>query len=449
MDSSLCEKPERHCPRRLRDYLKLDGKTKVHSLIDKVYHPTNLMLAWDKVKANRGSGGVDGVSLEWFEVHLDEYIESIYNALRDTTYKPQPVRRVAIPKRGDPTKTRLLGIPSIYDRVVQQALLNKLEPIFEEMFDESSFGYRKGRRQRDALGKIWIELNQGNEWIVDADLKNFFGTVDHKKLMGLVAQRISDSRILQLVEDMLKAGYMEKGRLFPTEVGTPQGGVISPLLSNILLTPFDKEMRRKGFKLTRWADDWIITCRSRAEADHALSTARKILEKLGVTLNMKKTRIVNVRYGFEFLGFRIGKGKGNFRLPKSKIKSKRNEKGLYAIPTKKAVERFKESVRQKTKRTMPQNVIEMIEELNPLIRGWGNYFKRANVRKLFNKLDNWIIRRIWSHRHKRWRCAGWKDLPASKLREKGLVSLISLIPSIRAAKVHSQKAVCGKTARTV
>ncbi len=433
MESSLCEKPERHSPRRLTDYLRLDGKTKVHSLIDKVYHPTNLMLAWDKVKANRGSGGVDGVTLEKFEIHLDDHIENIQNELRDNNYKPQPVRRVAISKRGEPNKTRPLGIPSIYDRVVQQALLNRLEPIFEELFDESSFGYRKGRRQRDALGKIWKELNQGNEWIVDADLKDFFGSVDHKKLMMLVAQRIADRRVLQLIESMLKAGYMERNRLFPTKVGTPQGGVISPLLSNILLTPFDKEMRRKGYRLTRWADDWVITCKSRAEANAALATARKILEKLGVTLNMKKTRIVNVRYGFEFLGFRIGKGKGNFRLSKTQIKSKLNDKGLYVIPTKKAVERFKEAIRQRTKRTMPQNVIEMIEQLNPLIRGWGNYFKRANVRKLFNKLDNWIIRRIWSHRFKRWRCCGWKTLPNRKLREMGLVSLISLIPSIRAS----------------
>ncbi len=436
MESSLCEKPERHSPRRLTDYLRLDGKTKVHSIIDKVYHPTNLMLAWDKVKANRGSGGIDGVTLEQFEACLDDHIKKIHHALRDNSYRPLPTRRVAIPKRGEPTKTRPLSIPSIGDRVVQQALLNRLEPVFEGLFDDSSFGYRKGRRQRDALCKIWMEVNQGYEWILDADLKDFFGSVDHKKLIELVAQRISDSRVLQLIEAMLEAGYLENGRLFPTKAGAPQGGVISPLLSNILLTPFDKEMRRKGYRLTRWADDWVITCKSRAEANAALATARKILEKLGVSLNMKKTRIVNVRYGFEFLGFRIGKGKGSLRLPATRIKAKLNKLNLYAIPADKSVDRFKTTIRQMTKRRRPQSVEEMIEELNPLIRGWGNYFKRANVRRLFNQLDRWIIRRIWSHRYKRWRNIGWKLLPERKLRKMGLVSLISLIPSIQAAKVR-------------
>ncbi len=431
MESSLSEKPERHNPRKLRDYLKLDGKKKVHSLIDKVYHPSNLVLAWERVKANKGCGGIDGVSIEQFEVKLNEHIGSIHQSLCNGTYKPLPVRRVTIPKRGELTKTRPLGIPSVYDRVVQQALLNRLEPIFEELLDSSCFGYRRGYKQRDALGKIWVELSEGCEWIVDADLKDFFGSVDHRKLIELIAQRISDSRILQLIDDMLKAGYLENGHLFPTRLGTPQGGVISPLLSNILLTPFDKEMRRKGYRLTRWADDWVITCRSRAEANHALTTARKILAQLGVKLNMQKTRIVSIRTGFDFLGFRIGKSKGNFRLPKAKIKAKLNKDGLFAIPTKKVVDRFKEGVRQRTKRTKPQNIVEMIEQLNPLIRGWGNYLGRANVRKLFNRLDNWIIRRVWSQHFKKWRCCGWKTLPTAKLRAMGLVSLISLIPSIQ------------------
>jgi group II intron reverse transcriptase/maturase len=403
-----------------------------------VYHPTNLKQAWEKVKANKGSGGIDKITLEQFEENLDEQIENIHIALRENKYKPLPVRRVAIPKRGEPNKTRPLGIPSIYDRVVQQALVNRLEPIFEELFDESSFGYRKGRQQRDALGKIWNEVQQGNEWIVDADLKDFFGSVDHDKLMTLVAQRVSDSRILQLIESMLKAGYMEKGRLFPTGVGTPQGGVISPLLSNILLTPFDKEMRRKGYRLTRWADDWVITCKSRAEANHALITAKKILEQLGVTLNMKKTRIVNISYGFEFLGFKIGKGKGNFRLNASQITSKLNKINLYAIPTDKAVKRFEDAIRQRTKRRRPLSMEEMIEDLNSLIRGWGNYFKRSRVRTLFNQLDHWIIRRLWSHHFKKWRCFGWKLFPSKKLREMGLVSLISLIPSLRASRERSK-----------
>jgi group II intron reverse transcriptase/maturase len=291
MENSLREKPERHNTRRLSDHLKLDGKKKVHSLVDKVYQRTNLKIAWERVKANRGAGGVDGVTIKEFEKDLDAHLERLHKDLREGQYQPQPARRLEIPKRGDPGKTRPLGIPSVFDRVCQQALVNRIEPIFEEVFDASSFGYRKGRKTRDALKKIWHEIEEGNEWIVDADLKDYFGSVDHEKLLTLVAQRISDGRVLKLIQQMLEAGYIEQGRFFPTQRGTPQGGVVSPCLSNILLTPFDKEMKRKGYRLTRWADDWVVTCRTRAEAEQALATATKILQKLGVTLNAKKTRI--------------------------------------------------------------------------------------------------------------------------------------------------------------
>ncbi len=175
----------------------------------------------------------------------------------------------------------MLGIPTIYDRVCQQALLNRLEPIFEPVFDEANYGYRRGRSTKDALRKVWKEIQSGSEWIVDADLKDFFGSVDHEKLLTLVAQRVADSRVLRLIQAMLKAGSYGKGRLFPSERGTPQGGVVSPLLSNILLTPFDREMRRKEYQLTRYADDWVITCKSGAEARAAVAVALRILRATG------------------------------------------------------------------------------------------------------------------------------------------------------------------------
>jgi RNA-directed DNA polymerase len=438
LESSLSEKPERHNSRRLTDHLKLDGKKKVHSLVDKVYHRTNLKRAWESVKANRGSSGVDGVTIEDFEKDLENNLDRLHKELREGRYQPQPVRRLEIPKRGDPGKTRPLGIPSIFDRICQQALVNRIEPIFDEVFDPSSFGYRKGRKTRDALGKIWREIEEGNEWIVDADLKDYFGSVDHEKLITLISQRISDGKVLKLIQQMLEAGYIEKGRFFPTHRGTPQGGVVSPCLSNILLTPFDKEMRQKGYRLTRWADDWVVTCRTRAEAVQVLATATKILEKLGVTLNAKKTRIVNIKYGFEFLGFKIVQGKGQFKLAKSKIKAKLNKLNLCAFPTNKSVIRFKDAIRQKTRRKSPLKTSEIVEILNPVIRGWGNYYKRSNVRGLFNQLDRWIIRRLWSHRYKKWRVLGWKTLPAKYLRsELKLVSLVWLIPSLQAAKARS------------
>jgi RNA-directed DNA polymerase len=439
MESSLCEKPERHAPRRLSDHLMLEGqKQKVHSLVDKVYSRENLKLAWERVRANQGASGADRVTIEDFEAGLEENLDRLHRELREQTYQPQAVRRLEIPKRGAPGKTRPLGIPSVYDRVCQQALVNRLEPIFEKVFDPSSFGYRKGRKTADALGKIWREMGAGSEWIVDADLEDYFGSVDHEKLMTLVGKQVADGRVLKLIQQMLKAGYEEKGQRYETPRGTPQGGVVSPLLSNILLTPFDKEMRQKGYLLTRWADDWVVTCRTRAEAENALAQATKILDKLGVTLNREKTRIVHISKGFEFLGFKIQRGKNRFKLSRDKIKSRLNRQHLYAIPTQKSFDRFKDQIRALTKRQVPLRLGELIQSINPVIRGWGNYYCRSHVRKRFHQLDGWIIRRLWSHRAKRWRNAGWRTHPTKRLREEfELVSLVSLIPSLQIARTHS------------
>jgi RNA-directed DNA polymerase len=434
MESSLCEKPERHAPRRLSDYLMLEGqKQKVHSLVDKVYSRENLKLAWERVRANRGAGGADGITIEAFEANLDANLERLHQELRDKTYQPQPVRRLkeVLPERRGHWA---------YHRFTTgcQALVNRLETIFEKVFDPSSFGYRKGRKTADALTKIWREVEAGNEWIVDADLKDYFGSVDHEKLIALVGKQIADSRVLKLIQQMLEAGYEEKGHQFATPRGTPQGGVISPMLSNILLTPFDKEMRHQGYRLTRWADDWVVTCRTRAEAERALVRAAKILDRLGVTLNREKTRIVHITHGFEFLGYKIQRGKGKFKLTRDRIKSTLNRQNLYAIPTQKSVDRFKDQIRTWTKRHTPLRMGELINTINPIIRGWGNYYCRSHIRKRFSQLDRWIVRRLWSHRTKRWRNAGWREYPTKRLRaEFKLVSLVALIPSLQIAKAHS------------
>jgi group II intron reverse transcriptase/maturase len=244
------------------DWINPTGTKKVHPLIDKVYKQKNLEMAWESVNANRGGGGVDGQSLSGFAEQLDQQLNRLQRELQEDSYQPQPVRQVQIPKAGKPGEYRTLGIPTIYDRVCQQALLNRLEPIFEPVFDEANFGYRRGRSTKDALRKVWKEIQGGSEWIVDADLKDFFGSVDHEKLLTLVAQQVADSRVLRLIQAMLKAGSYGIGRLFPSERGTSQGRVVSPLLSNLLLTPFDREMRCKGYQLTRYADDWVITCKS-------------------------------------------------------------------------------------------------------------------------------------------------------------------------------------------
>src|SRR4051794_32995710 len=230
----MSERPVRDRPRRLADWLNPTGDKKVHSLVDKVYKRRNLEDAWLRVKSNRGAGGVDGQTLADFEKVLPEQLDRLHQELKRDSYQPLPVRRHLIPKAGQPGKLRPLGIPTIYDRVCQQALLNRLEPIFEPVFDDASFGYRRGRSAKDALRKIWKEIEAGGEWILDADLKDFFGSVDHEKLLTLVAQRVSDGKVLRLIGAMLTAGSYGEGRLFPTERGTPQGGVTTPCTQKVI-----------------------------------------------------------------------------------------------------------------------------------------------------------------------------------------------------------------------
>jgi RNA-directed DNA polymerase len=449
--SSISERPRSHYPRRLSDWLNPTDSKKVHSLVDKVYKRKNLELAWQRVKRNRGAAGIDGQTLEEFESQLDEQLDGLHEELKRDTYLPEPVRRKLVPKLGQPDKFRPLGIPTVYDRVCQQALLNRLEPIFEPMFDDASFGYRRGRSAKDALRKVWKELKEGYEWIVDADLKDFFGSVDHEKLLILVNRCVADGRVLRLIRLFLKAGCIADGKLLLTEQGTPQGGVISPLLSNILLTPFDREMRKRGYQLTRYADDWIMTFRTRREAEQSLVEAEKILKKLGVTLNAVKTRIVHIKNGFEFLGYKIKRGSRPMRLSPGQIRSGIRHGDLYAYPREKSIQHFKDQIRKRTSRKASVTTQTLIEQINPVIRGWGNYYCRANVRTLFHRLNRWIVHRVWSHRFKRWRTCGWKKLPESLLYSKmGLVNLVELIPSL---DLHNRrafvKAGCGKTARPV
>jgi len=434
----LSERPEHHRPRRLADWLNPTGARKAHSLIDKIYQRKNLQIAWEKVKANQGAGGVDGESIEAFGERLEERLDRLHEELRTDRYRPQPVRQRPIPKADKPGEYRMLGIPTIFDRVCQQAMLNRLEPLFEPVFDAASFGYRRGRSTKDALRKVWKEIEAGGQWIVDADLKDFFGTADHEKLLALVSQRVSDGRVLRLIEAMLKSGSCGEGRHLPTECGTPQGSGISPLLSNILLTPFDREMRRRGYQLTRYSDDWVVTCSSAAQARAALQTATGILKTLGVAINPRKTRIVHVKQGFEFLGYKIKRGNRPMRLPAGKIRSGIKAGALYAYPRQKSIRHFKDQIRHLTCRRAPVTTAELIQQINPILRGWGEYYKRAHVRGLFHQLDGWIVRRLWSHRFRRWRCSGWRTLPSTKLYgELGLVNLVRLIPSLAHRRMAS------------
>ncbi len=396
---------------------------KAHSLIGQVYDRRNLRRAWERVRKNKGAGGVDGVTIARFEENLDRYLDVLHRQLKEGRYRPRPVKRVEIDKPGT-NKKRPLGIPTIMDRVCQQALVQVLEPIFEPTFREASFGYRPGRSAHMAMRRIWRQLGQA-EWIVDADISDFFGSLSHELLIDLVADRVADGKVLSLVRSMLTAGALRDGVFESAVAGTPQGGVASPLLSNIYLSVFDEKMAKAGFALTRYADDWLITCRSQTEARRALASAREVLEgELGLRLHPEKTRIVHITRGFEFLGYKIGRGKG--------LRHKAGGPSLYAVPTDRSVKRFKDKVRTATCRRNPKDLEGVLDELNPIIRGWGNYYRRAKVRRLYHRLNRWIAMRVWSHQTKRWRNAGWRHLPVARLYgELGLVNLLQLIPSMQ------------------
>ena len=395
---------------------------KAHSLIGQVYDRRNLRQAWERVRKNKGAGGVDGVTIARFEENLERYLDVLHRQLKEGRYRPRPVKRVEIDKPGT-SKKRPLGIPTIMDRVCQQALVQVLEPIFEPTFREASFGYRPGRSAHMAMRRIWRGLGQA-EWIVDADISDFFGSLSHELLIDLVADRVADGKVLSLIRSMLTAGALRDGVFESAVAGTPQGGVASPLLSNIYLNVFDEKMEQAGLALTRYADDWVIICRSQAEARRALASAREVLEgELGLRLHPEKTRIVHITRGFEFLGYKIGRGKG--------LRHKAGGPSLYAVPTDRSIKRFKDKVRTATNRRNPKNLEGIVGELNPILRGWGNYYRRAKVRRLYHRLNRWIVMRVWSHQAKRWRNAGWRVLPERRLYgELGLVNLLQLIPSM-------------------
>jgi group II intron reverse transcriptase/maturase len=311
------------------------------------------------------------------------------------------------------------------------AVARLLTAIYEQDFLRCRDGYRPNVGALDAVDTRTIKVQFGRyHGVVEADITGFFGSVDHEKRMTLVARKSADGRVLRLIESILKAGGFAAGHLVPTQAGTPRGGVASPLLSNMLLTPFDREMRARGYRLTRSAADWVVTCRTRADAERVLAAAQKILEQLGVRLNPEKTRIGHVRYGFGFLGYTITRGSRPLRLDAARITRGARSGARYAYPAEQAIPRFKDRVRQITKRRVPLSTAESSGELTPSLRGWGLSDCKAHVRRLCNRLHRWIVHRLWSHRFRRWRKGGWRELPERCLYGAlGLVKLRSLIPA--------------------
>jgi len=344
------------------------------SLIDKVTALATLEAAWEKVRANRGAAGVDGQSVERFARQAELYLGELAEGLRDGSYRPQPVRRVEIPK-GD-GRTRPLGIPAVKDRIVQTALKLVIEPIFEVKFSPTSYGFRPGRGCKDALREVDHLIKQGYTYVVDADLESYFDTIPHARLINRVEERISDGRVLALVRAFLDQDVLRGMERWTPMAGTPQGAVISPLLANIYLHPLDEVMASRGYRMVRYADDFVVLCRSREEAAAALEVIRQWVAENGLRLSPSKTHLGDCRQpgeGFEFLGYRFEGGQRWVR--------------------KKSLDRFKDKIRAKTGRTRGDSLQRIITGLNRTLRGWFEYFKHAHPYH-FKALNGFIRRRL-------------------------------------------------------
>jgi RNA-directed DNA polymerase len=378
------------------------------SLIDKIHPVRTLRAAFSQVAANKGAAGVDHVTVEIFEYRLEENLKKLSEELRIGTYQPQQIRRHYIPKPGTKEK-RPLGIPTVRDRVVQTALQMALEPIFEHDFAEHSYGFRPGRGCKDALRRVDQLLKEGYTHIVDADLKSYFDTIPHDRLMSLVGQKVSDGRVLSLIESFLKQGVLDGLREWTPEEGSPQGGCISPLLSNIYLDPLDHLMAQRGFEMVRYADDFVILCRSPEEAARALALVQEWAAEACLKLHPEKTKIVDANVDvFDFLGYRFARGK-RFPRPKS-------------------MQKLKDAIRAKTKRTSGESLTKIINDLTPRLRGWFEYFKHS-YRTTFPYVDGWIRMRLRSILRKRQgkrgrgRGSDHQRWPNAYFAERGLYSL--------------------------
>lgn len=387
----------------------MSKKFKHHSLIDKVYKRPNLYIAFERVKANKGAAGIDRVTLEEFEQNLAQNIEEIHRLLYEDKYKPQPVRRVYIPKLNG--EERPLGIPTVRDRIVQQAILNRIGKIFEPKFKNCSYGFRPGHSPLQAVAKVEEYLKQGYSWVVEVDIKNFFDSVNHEKLIKLIKEEIVDRRVLRLIKAYLESGVMEEMKVKYQVTGTPQGGVISPILANIYLHPYDQKMTEEDYKVIRYADDIVILARTKEEAEKALERTKQILEKeLKLSINPAKTRIRHKSKTFEFLGYIFGCKYADYKIPRPE-----------------AVKKYKDKVRRITRRQQPKSIVQIIEGLKPVIRGWAKYFMEGNCKRIFWQLDCWTRDRVRAYKLKKWSKLSHLKISGESLEKMGLITLYSFL----------------------
>ena len=389
------------------------------ALIDKVFAERNLRAAFQQVAKNDGAAGVDHETVQAFERQLTETIRWLSEKLRTGTYTPQPIRRAHIPKPGT-NETRPLGIPTVRDRVVQAAVVNVIEPIFERDFAEHSYGFRPGRGCKDALRRVSQLLKEGYVHVVDADLKGYFDSIPHDRLMSRVKERIADGRVLRLIGDFLKADILDDMKRWTPEQGAPQGAVLSPLLSNVYLDPLDHLMVRHGIEMVRYADDFVILCKTAEDAARALELVKQWVAGNGLTLHPEKTRIVDSRtQSFDFLGYTF--------------------QGQEHWPRKKALQKMRGTIRAKTIRQNGRSIQCVIADVNKTVRGWFAYFKHGTDQRLYRNQDAWIRMRLRSilrrrdHRRGRGRGRDHQLWPNAYFADRGLFSLVAA----RAAAVQS------------
>lgn len=382
---------------------------KWHSLIDKVYKTENLLSAYREVAANQGAPGVDYVTIEDFTASLIRNVSKLEQQLRDGTYRPQAIKRVHIPKPGS-TETRPLGIPTVRDRVVQNALRHVLEPILERQFAEHSYGFRPNRGCKDALRRVDGLIKAGSKYTVDVDLKSYFDTIPHDRLVKELRKYVADNSVIGLVGQFLQAEILDGVERWTPQSGAPQGAIISPLLSNLYLNDLDHLMANQGYQMTRYADDLVIQCQTREQAESALAIVSAWVTERGLVLHPTKTKIVHVDVeGFEFLGYRFIKHR-RFPRPKSLVK-------------------FKDAIRSKTRRTNGNSLQAIIADVNRTLRGWYEYFKHS-WKTTFPDLDSWmrmrlrsILRRRRGQEGRGSRISDSKLYPNSYFAENGLFSM--------------------------
>lgn len=377
------------------------AKIKAHSLTGRIT-PELMFTAFRNVKRNRGAAGIDKVSITLYEKNLSENLLSLMRQLKDRSFRPQPLRRVHIPK-GD-GKTRPLGIPAVRDRIAQEVLRQLLNPLFERIFHDDSYGFRPARGCHMALERVVELRQQGYIHVLDADIKGFFDNIPHKVIMDGLAAEVADGNILGLVERFLKAGVMEEGLFRPTTVGTPQGGVISPLLANIALNSLDWRLHDAGYRFVRYADDFVVLCQTAAEVKEAHDLVQHHLAHIGLSLSAEKTKQTQFREGFAFLGFVLSSWSVTMR-PKS-------------------VEKFKDKIRELTPRHHNLDA-EVVKKVNAVVRGTANYFDTpfSKVADLFRTLDRWTRMRLRCMKFKRKRVTNNWRLHGKHLSNMGFVSL--------------------------